>query len=275
MVIWQLFTQETLQGPILFKTSPQNSPLFRLPSLDNLHTPALRDLILVCSDKNPDIRPPFYEIQATLKVLSIEQAISDPEALNFWTLCFTDKESVPFDVFIPRFVQFFEIPEPEETDLACLREIIAVPTKVVTGEELHVHVRAFNDFIRNFGPIKTQNEQGECYTILDRMVDIVQLPGFHGCMSMKTVGSILKNYSPGYYLLRFSTFNSGYFTISCVTQSNSISNTRIRYDPSTGYHSPSGNSPTLQNIIEKNEHLVHPCPGSPFSLIFHPQKSVI
>lgn len=252
--------------------------------MDKVALPSIQDLLKLCWDKDPNVRPSFKEIVKMLEHILIDSAICDAEGRAFWKQYFPDKQYAPFTEFLPAFLEFSGLPEPEELYVDCLKLVLATQlTDNIMKPIDIVRIADFGNFLQNFGPIKITRERRnkqETFNIFQRMIGIVKQPWFHGDISREKAEFILRGYKSGYFLVRLSSTVSGCFTISRVTPNNTIHHHRIDYKLGRGYATRSvldkktiiaDSKKSLHSFIQllkPDMHLDSPCPGSKFRYLF-------
>jgi len=245
---------------------------------------SLRNLITKCWASNPSSRPSFPEIVDALDNLIIECAIEDEFGRLMWKSYFLRKEQVLWlEEFVPIFAQFngISLPSPsnqteffKEIDklVATLpfKSLSAILTDKKDGE-LFVNLEKFGQVLGWFGPFKDADGQTR---ILERIVNIMKHPWFHGAIEYNHAVNKLKNKLPGTFLIRFSSKDHpNCFTISKVNAKSKIMHQRILHKSSSPEVSTSEGTtyPDLVDLVDKGHttlKLSIPCPESPYAHLF-------
>ena len=185
------------------------------------------------------------------------------------------------DTFIDVFCRYFNynLDNPEITSdeyskfIRCL-EILLMGNKSQENTTNYVYIEQYGKLLDYFGPIM---ENGTKVNFLKKIKSLIGHDWFYGHINTETAIARLRDQYIGYYLVRFSTSERGYFTISQVTAhpndatKKKIQHTRVRHRPlSSEYFYQNRTYPSLESLIEAERdisNLLTPCPGSDFSHI--------
>jgi len=231
----------------------------------------IKTLILDCWESDPDARPSFTYIVERLNNIIIEEAIIDTTGRTFWTRSLNNKDKVPWSIFIREFSKFLGI-ERYETDrelvslVACM-EVLFVSLE--SGQQF-VTIDHFGKMLDFFGPIRRGGSKNQ---FLPHLKSIISQNWFHGEINTKEADTRLYNKPPGAFLVRFSSSERGYFTISQREDNHAggLRHVRIKHPPLKDEFSVKDSIyPTLIELIElesNNLNLKEPCIGSSFSFL--------
>jgi serine/threonine protein kinase len=267
IILWEIYTRTKpyndipdLSTDTLFYHVNDNG---RRPIVPEECPDKIRSLITRCWDADPDARPPFADIIDKIQEIIIEEAILDPTGRSFWKRSFSSKDKIPWMQFIKDFSKLMEV----QNDLlcACLKEILI--TRL--NNEESVALDQFGKMLEYFGPIRRGGLKTQFF---NNLKNIFSQPWFHGPLNTDETGSILHKASPGTFLVRFSSSEKGYFTIShSVEDVGKLRNIRIKHPPLRDEFSVGVTVHTsLIDLIEKESEslkLKEPCPGSKFAYI--------
>jgi len=229
----------------------------------------LAELIRNCWDLYPDDRPSFTTILEKLELIMAEEAILDPTGRAFWNRFFKNTDKVPWERFVDEFCRYFSYTNSNvDPFIRCIKYLL-----VGNRDEFatYVHIEKFGRFLDHFGPIM------ENYTkvnFLSKIRNLVSQSWFYGYLSTEDALVLLRQQDPGSFLIRFSTSERGYLTISQVLQrgpgKKEVRHTRIRHAPlSSDYHYQGRTYTSLHSLVESekeiSELLVSCTSGSYFS----------
>jgi len=228
----------------------------------------LAELIRNCWDNYPDDRPSFTTILEKLDLIIQEEAILDLTGRVFWNRFFKNTDKVQWERFIDEFCRYFNYNNSNiDPFIRCIKYIL-----VGNREEFsYVNIDKFGRFLDYFGPIM------ENYTktnFLNKIRNLVSQPWFYGYLGTEDATVLLRLQDPGSFLVRFSTSERGYLTISQVLQygpgKKEIRHIRIRHAPlSSDYNYQGRTYNSLSSLVESEKELsdlVIPCTsGSYFS----------
>jgi len=131
------------------------------------------------------------------------------------------------------------------------------------GTENNLTIETFSKFLEWFGPLNRD--------ITERIYHIVSESWFHGQLSHIQAEKLIQknsNSKAGTFLVRFSSKNRGYFTITVVGKKRALYHYRIFYNrQSQEYLMGKRAFPTLDEILQaygRELSLKNPCPGSKY-----------
>jgi len=134
-----------------------------------------------------------------------------------------------------------------------------------------VHIEHFGDLVQWFGPIAIPKDPEFDMTILDNIRFVMQYPWFFGDVDTERAQEKLSGRPGGTFLVRFSSQQPGWFTISTITAARTIVHQRIRHSPGGKYKIEDQEYDTLPELIEGRKSasgLTFPCGGSRFCIYF-------
>jgi len=196
----------------------------------------LEKLIRKCWDKDPKKRGNFEEIvsSSVFETVLIDTIITNPlnsHAKQFWLShllpCTKKKQGVVGEC---TWEEFFESAvgycrwssvDINSCEYRALRSVFAV-NNIVTIER-------FNQVIEWFGPFEKNT------VLLENILEILSVEGFHGDVSTKGAISILAGHKTGSYIIRFSSSGLGNFTISSVEGDKKLRSVRIEHKINKGF----------------------------------------
>lgn len=241
--------------------------------------PILVELIERCWHNDPDSRPNFEEICALLTDAMVEIAIAhDRDAQNFWLKFFSKygSQGVKIDRCVKALLKWFRLPSnPEmrskalETQIKYLKMVMHEKDDLTDDEEenskARITVEWFGSLINWFGPLDKD--------FLKRVGSMCSKVWFHGRLSGSHASRLLNGRADGFYLVRFSATEPGYYTISCI-RGGKVTHIRIIHPPcSQEYSVGVENRQTFKSIselLEKEKNFLElsvACPGSRFNPI--------
>jgi serine/threonine protein kinase len=277
IILWEIYTRE-----VPYEDSRQSLSLESFcdsvsnenmrPEIPETCPVNIKTLILDCWEADPDSRPSFSVIVDRLNNIIIEEAILDTTGRNFWTRSLSNKDKVPWNTFIREFSKFIGF-ERYETDRELASIVQCMEVLFVTeesGQQL-VTLEHFGKMLDFFGPIRRGGTKNQ---FLPHLKAIISQNWFHGEISTKEADTRLFNKPPGTFLVRFSSSERGYFTISQLekdNQSGGLRHVRIKHPPLKDEFSVKDTLyTTLIELIEKESpflDLKEPCTGSSFSFL--------
>jgi serine/threonine protein kinase len=277
IILWEIYTREEP-----YKDSRQNLSVETFcdaVSNENLRPEISEDcpiniktLILDCWEEDPDARPSFSTIVDRLNNIIIEEAILDTTGRNFWKRNLNNKEKIPWSQFIREFSKFIGF-ERYETDKELLSLVQCMEVLFATEEsgQHFVTLEHFGKMLDFFGPIR---REGSKNLFLPNLKNIISQNWFHGEISTQEADARLYYKNPGTFLIRFSSSERGYFTISqreVDNQSGGLRHVRIKHPPLKDEYSVKYTIySSLIELIEKETttlNLKEPCIGSSFSFL--------
>jgi len=241
--------------------------------------PILTDLIERCWRCDADDRPGFADVCDTLTDALVEIAIPhDSDAQSFWLKFFptAGPEGVKIERCIRAMLKWFRLPaNPEMRPAALQQQLTHLETLMVEKEDATIETSSagrqritsewFGALMNWFGPMDND--------LFKRVGSICARPWFHGHLSGPHATRLLDGRSDGYYLVRFSGTEPGYFTISKI-QEGKVTHIRIAHQPCSGTFSvgtpthPRPSHKSIAELLEKEKSFLglgQPCPGSRFS----------
>jgi len=143
--------------------------------------------------------------------------------------------------------------------------------KVLVAPEDTVSMSDFGKLAGWFGPVTPADPSGESLGFLDRIVDLLRQPWFHGSIGTRDAENTLKIFPRGTYLVRFSNSHPNSFVISKVSAERIIKHVVIPYTPNKGFKLDGHYFHSLQELIPRcssKYFLKTPCPGSKYTWLF-------
>jgi len=291
IVLWELVTQQTPWPNMTSFVKFRQAVCYHneRPPIPPDTLPSIRSLLELCWHRNPEMRPSFKQIIEMIDLLLPSCCIRDPVGAAFWQEHFFGKEFAPFDEFLIAFCRHFDLNPPESHSLECFKALaVTEHTDNIMKTMEIVKIDNFGALLDNFGPIISQTKcksDKAPVTIFTRIYRLCKQPWYHGDVTKEKAERLLGSYKPQYFLVRLSTTVSGCFTISRVTLSQKIHHQRIDWSPETEtfrakinvnrqYKEVILQGKSLRsfiNLVKDDLHLVSPCPGSKYRIIF--QKS--
>eukprot|EP01087_Luapelamoeba_hula_P016368 TRINITY_DN5030_c0_g4_i1.p1 TRINITY_DN5030_c0_g4~~TRINITY_DN5030_c0_g4_i1.p1 ORF type:complete len:371 (+),score=19.83 TRINITY_DN5030_c0_g4_i1:40-1113(+) len=270
--LWQLYTQARVVYPgintredLFAKVTQGGRPI--IPSDCPIK---LRSLIEQCWSQNPESRPTFRQVMQQFPKILAEIAIRDPDALKFWKTSFRDVETKKLEVPVDYFLQAFwwnqhwtELPDDHGAATTSPKLLKMRAFRILSANQQQINMEWFGLLVDWFGPFKAVSNQ----TMFDRMLELCDLPYFHGSISrgdgVSRVGT-----TPGNYLLRFSSTTPGGFTLNRVKQDGTVTSVAI-YRHGSEYSTKKNSSenpkyasvPDLLDAHQTSLSLLHLCAG--------------
>jgi len=208
--------------------------------------------------------------------------MSDKAGCQFWRNHFLKREEIPWSEFVSLFLKFVPIPENEsqELNLRCLHDVLAEMPKAEGATSEVVNIEQFGKILDWFGPLETigdnNNQNVSKPGIYDRIRKLLMKSWFHGEISTAEAQLRLSGLPGGTFLVRFSSTQPGWYTISSLTQANtSIKHQRVSYIGERGFNFNGEWYQSLEDIIRDSDNLFIPCPGSRFQSLFCDQPHSI
>jgi len=150
--------------------------------------------------------------------------------------------------------------KPDEITVELLKMIIM---DIAESTEEIVSLETFSKFLEWFGPLDAQ--------MLERMSKIASCTWFHGQLTHIQAEKLIQKKSEakkGTYLIRFSSKNRGYFTITVVGRKRSLLHYRVFYNRANfEYLMGKKSFKCLHEILTTYEtelYLKRACPGSKY-----------
>lgn len=148
------------------------------------------------------------------------------------------------------------------------RKLLVLKSIVADNMEETVTLVHFGKVLGWFGPLEVPAREGG---FLDRLVEAMREPWFHGNINSRDTENQLRIQIPGTFLVRFSNNHQNSFCVSRISQGNVITHTVVPHVPKKGYKLDNQYFPTLPAMIEakKEKHfLCQPCGGSKYQWLF-------
>jgi serine/threonine protein kinase len=237
----------------------------------------IKSLITKCWDADPKVRPSFSNIVDRLQEIILEEAIIDPAGRSFWEKNFwqknrdkvgTMKEKVSWNQFIREFVFMMGKAQNDLLLIECIKELLVVKQ----NDDEIVSLDQFGKILDFFGPIR--GKDGLKNQFFDNLKRIFSKAWFHGNISIEEAGGVLYKTNPGTFLVRFSSSERGYFTISLSNGDvGKCINVKIKHPPLKDEFSTPQTMTKRSSLIEFIEkeadilNLKEPCSGSKFAYI--------
>jgi len=152
----------------------------------------------------------------------IDSITSDDVGRQLWKSSFLGREAIPFEEFAAAFFKFLKM--DFELNNLNYKLLLAITKDISdTGEEL-VTIETFSKLLEWFGPL----DEG----IIDKIRDIVTKEWFHGNLTHVQAERLIQRNAmkKGCFLIRFSSKNRGYFTITVVGRKRSLLHYRVYYN---------------------------------------------
>eukprot|EP01126_Amoeba_proteus_P021429 TRINITY_DN2176_c0_g2_i6.p1 TRINITY_DN2176_c0_g2~~TRINITY_DN2176_c0_g2_i6.p1 ORF type:complete len:495 (-),score=91.27 TRINITY_DN2176_c0_g2_i6:146-1630(-) len=246
---------------------------------------SLRSLMEDCWSGDPSKRPSFEVIISRLDEIIIDVAVKDPLGRSFWKKNFMATEEVRWNTFAKAFDDFLELPADDALDpqdaarvnlnLRCLKEILCEKPKGRPGEISMVTLERFGDLLEWVGPITDPKATPINDTVLDHIRQLMEQPWFHGDVDTLTAQERLSGKPGGTFLIRFSSGQAGWYTVSQITSNRVILHQRIKHAPRGPYVIEQSHTSlvyqSLYELVEKRG-LTAPCDGSRFIHITRPTQ---
>jgi len=255
--------------------------------------PSLKSLIQDCWQHEPTLRPAFTQIVTRLDNIIVDLSIKDPLGRIFWKKYFLSKEEVEWQKFGTAIDDYLNLPgdnqcqDPRNVtrmnlNLKCLQAICCThdrPTTMHVGKHTDhptmVNIEHFGNLLEWFGPIELPEDPENDLTILDNIRLVMKEPWFFGDCDTNRAQEKLSGRPGGTFLVRFSTQQPGWFTISLISPQRQILHQRIRHSPGSQYKIDDQVYDSLQELV-KGRGLTLPCGGSRFLYLFpelHPPST--
>ncbi|GAM17330.1 hypothetical protein SAMD00019534_005050 [Acytostelium subglobosum LB1] len=287
LVLWQIYTRQELfpEFDNFYKFVAAICEKVVRPPVPADCPPALRQLIQKCWDASPENRPDFNVITSTLEGIVIDLAIPDEYGAIMWKNHFRHADYATWKDFLNVFANFIGLTSAQtqpmydlllnspnlngstiELNFKCLKAIIAMPTRVGGQEEEVVSMEQFGKVLAWFGCLKEDGSQ-----ILDKIRQLMECAWFHGDISTAESENRLHKKPEGTFLVRFSTSESGSYTISKVSKNGVISHQRI-HRPGGKFQVNNSKYLSVKDLILGEAQalgIITPCLGSRFLSLIH------
>jgi len=254
------------------------------PALDDIH-PVLKEIIVKCWDRNPDLRPSFEQVLPMLEKALIQIYLpSDlcPLAPAFWEKNFKQQARVPIEDFVTKLIKTLK-PAAKKNQITKEENCLKALLEEEDGDEKVVTIERFGALLNWFGRMKIDK-----FTILDRVIEVMASPWFFAMETSQQVEkriAILERKPRGTFLVRLNTgeripIDKAPFTITRVGDDGNVVHTRVYTNKKGGLTIKPNEAETItsrgnsirdfiQTVQSKNASLLTvPCPGWPFEHIF-------
>jgi len=240
--------------------------------------PSLRALIEDCWTAVPADRPSFKTIISRLEQIIVDVAIKDRLGRLFWKNHFLGKEEVRWGAFAKAFDDFLALPDDDDLspadaarvnlNLKCLKAILVEkqlkgPGSRQSMEGLSVSLENFGDLLEWVGPVTDPASTPIDRTVLDNIRELMEFPWFHGDCETQQAQERLSGKPGGTFLVRFSSREAGWYTVSQITANRVILHQRIKHSPGSDFVIDEESYPSLSALV-KGRGLTLACEGSRF-----------
>jgi len=186
------------------------------PEIPSDMYPSLQLLLKECWHDNQKKRPGFQEIIKRLEDAMVDVTIVDEPAAKMWKSLWPGQLQISWNQFSVEFYKLIGQTLHRDRDIKfkCLQALLEID-QVVTLER-------FGFFSKWFYPLNKG--------VLDRLVETLKLPYFHGDISRKESEAFLSSFKKGSFLIRFSMTDPvqvSPFTITKVSDKGDINHQRI------------------------------------------------
>jgi len=283
IVLWELVTRKIPYAEQKFRRgAPGLFELYQFvvtnqkrpppPSRDEC-PPKLIELIQQCWDPDPAKRPTFQQILEShiFDEVMVEEMFSDANELGriFWKQFFTTKEEireeVPWKEFAKNFVAFIGLSLPKDKLMDDVLEWKCLKMVLADERTDMVKIDRFADALEWFGPLK----KGDKFLI--HLMKTCKIKGFYGDVSSREAANLMAGKREGTYIIRFSSQEPGFFTLTSVSKKNTLENFRIKHKAGTKYSLAEQEFPTISKLRKhfKDELcLKYPMRGSKYAQLF-------
>ena len=288
MVLWEFCTRREVYEEYFEPAKFVNDAFIggKRPPIDPNWPARLQDLFRKMWAPEPDQRPEMKavveelgliipEVKRAERLVFVRATIPDPAGFAFWTQHFLDLDAVPLDRFAQEFYKALGIVLPklddkkggafsdDERKFYLLREMI-------TTDKGHssVDITEFGRILSWMGPLEVPAPAFN--SLLDRLVDLVKHPWFHGLIDANhaeglTLSPHGGNPVIGQFLVRFSLRTPGGFTITVNQKTSTVTHLIVYNTPGKGltldnvHYWPT--VPALVAAVEQALELQHPVPN--------------
>merc|ERR1712137_1343292 len=292
ILLWEILTKKkayshhSMHGS--FQVFRQAILIGGRPPIPSDCNPFLRHLLQSCWTSSPDERPTFQEIIEQLtqiltqyKTLELQQSIAadidSPVACSFWFDAFNVETNVSWSEFSAALCQRLNgldtgvsMLNDDSLQLKCLKEIL------LANYFETVSRRNFGRIIEWFGPMMfPYSDSGD--HLLDRLIETMQLPYFHGFMDDQSAENILsrQNANNGSFLVRFACNNTKSLCISRVSHGESRLVEHLLISCNNGmFEYDSVEYSTVSDIVGALE-LGTDCTNNTYSHLFNHRKHIV
>jgi len=247
------------------------------PIIPNDCEPTLNDLIKRCWDHDPEVRPPFVKIVELLKDIMVNVSVSDVSGRQFWKKHFISYEevtTVPYSEFESKFYEYLKIKDDnnEEDKLTkkCLQALFSHVSESETEKErIKVGLEQFGKLLHWFGPMDVpEGDEKRPHKITESIRLTCSERWFYGDITIDQAKKELKFLPVGYFLVRFSESQPGFYTLSQLSPENKVVNKRIKHSLGGPFVYDNKNFSSLKELIEKSEGFTNPCTSFMYKKIF-------
>jgi len=123
-------------------------------------------------------------------------------------------------------------------------EVKALKLVLVEGRDDLVTIEKFSKVLEWFGPFTKDRK------FADHVTDTIRIPGFYGDLSSKEAEQAMAGKKPGSYMIRFSSQQPGFYTITSMGDDNSLKHYRIKHKAGLGFVLGDKEYPTLAALIK-------------------------
>lgn len=291
MVLWEFCTRrevyEEYFEPASFVTDAFVGS--KRPPIDPAWPESLKALFPRMWDPDPKKRLSMTEVVEELekviqlvkreeRVAFIRSVIPDVRGQEFWIEHYLDLDVVPMETFLTQLYAALALPLPvldekqaghfslDQRKLGCLRHWLLNPPNA--GADIH----KFGQLIGWMGPLEIPAPEGAGF--LDRLVDLLSQPWFHGLVSADGAANLIRVLPVGSYLVRFSLRTPGGFTMT-VNRPTGVVHWIIYNQPGQGFSLDLASQaffPTIPDLVcrlKEELQLLTPCVCmSPWGFLF-------
>jgi serine/threonine protein kinase len=158
-------------------------------------------------------------------------------------------------------------PSCDELNFKCFKAVLAEPSPADSDDDICTLDR-FGKVLSWFGPLV---DPVHGVIMLPKIRMLLSKRWFHGDLSTRDAEVRLVGKGVGAFLVRFSTFAAGTFTLSRVSKDGSLNHQRILYQPGTGFLLHNRAYPSLDVLLASKAqemNLQVACLGSKYSSLF-------
>lgn len=238
--------------------------------------PALADLIRRCWVPVPAERPSFDTINKELDKILVYVAVKDQWARDFWIQNWPNLGEVSWTTFAKALMKELRIPEfdlsildhPSEDQVVigfkCLKALLADKPTVLTERDQTVQLNNFGKVLGYFSDVHTSKNN-----FIIQIINYLREPWFYGNLQTPESQERLSTKPAGTFLVRFSSVEESWFTVSQIQENRSCKHQRVKHTPGGGYSIIDGEEfETLHALLDAKGYVL-PCnAGSKYSAIF-------
>lgn len=195
----------------------------------------LRNLVYSCISYDPNQRPEFEQCVSSIGEIILNHVISDESGIALWNQLGKDTDSFEAKKFLETLYSYFGFNPSKD-----LKKYV----KTLLSDNDKVNIFNFGKFLLFFGPIVSTAADGSQFTFLDRIEKFKSCNFFYPQITTPVAEGKMCTKTNGYFLLRLSTSNPGYFTITRKYQGR-VDHLRIKWDNKTN-----------ESIYKKNDKVV-------------------